>query len=799
MLGCPAVGEGSDLPLAGIRVVSSANALPTAVVGQLLADAGAEVWLLEPPDGSRLRPHAAWGFWARGQRSLRVALSDEADRRLVRDLVARSDVFVDGWGSGVAARLGLAADDLCYANARLVHARISAFGDDSPYAALEGWEPVVMAVLGGATSFSNLTSRPGPSFVSAPFCSVSAAHLAVQGILGALVERERSGRGQRVGATLAQGLLSFDTWNWLLHVLAERYSSSFTMAPAYDYERLVPNTPFFFRLLVGLSKDGQWMQFSQTTERLYTAFLRACGLDPEDPAVLAAGASEDDAVRVAFWEQLLAAVRSRTVDEWMAVFDADPDVWADQYRVGAAALEHPQLVADGRVIADGDGGRVPGALALASAWPALTVRPAPVLGADDADARRLVAEVPAVGTGGGAGSSLATGPDDAPTLDGITVIELGTFYAAPFGATLLAEQGARVIKIEAPEGDPIRNVLPFPELAGVKVLHGKESVVVDLGSPDGRAALAELVRRADVVLQGFRAGVVDRMGCSADELLAINPDLVYVSAPGYGDGPPCGHRPAFAPTMGAASGLAIRNVGGPQAVLSGPDLDLDDVKRTAMRLATGAMGGANADGFAALGVATTMLLGIVGHVRHGGGNVLRTSMLSTMALALADSNVVGAAGAPTPAPDGQLLGLGPWHRLYETADGWVTLAVTDAAARTALAATTGIDVDGDGVAAALEAVFRTAPATEWQDRLVPQGITCVAVAPEPFERTAMLGPIGVEHGYVTTGVHATLDEYPRLTALTTFSRSRSVLGAAPLCGDHTESVLAELGQRTEAR
>ena len=69
-------------PLTGIRVVTTANALPTAIVGQVLADAGAEVWLLEPPDGSRLRTHAAWKLWARGQRSLRVDLTDDGDRAL---------------------------------------------------------------------------------------------------------------------------------------------------------------------------------------------------------------------------------------------------------------------------------------------------------------------------------------------------------------------------------------------------------------------------------------------------------------------------------------------------------------------------------------------------------------------------------------------------------------------------------------------------------------------------------------------------------------------------------------------
>ncbi len=99
-------------PLDGLRVVTTANALPAAIVGQVLADAGAEVWLLEPPEGSRLRSQAAWKFWARGQHSLRVDLTRDDDHALARALLDRSDVFVDGWGTGVASRLGLDADEL---------------------------------------------------------------------------------------------------------------------------------------------------------------------------------------------------------------------------------------------------------------------------------------------------------------------------------------------------------------------------------------------------------------------------------------------------------------------------------------------------------------------------------------------------------------------------------------------------------------------------------------------------------------------------------------------------------------
>ncbi len=778
----------SSLPLAGLRVVTTANALPAAIVGQHLADAGAEVWLLERPGGSRLRTWSAWEVWARGQRSLELDLTRESDREQARALIRHSDVFVDNWAPGVAARLGLAADELCAENSRLVHVRISAFGDDTRLAGAEGWEAAVMAAMGGPQSFSSLTMRPGPSFVSTPYASVAAAHLAIQGALGAVVERERSGQGQRVDVTLARALMTYDTWNWLVHVLAERYSHAFTAGTAIDAERLIPNTPMFFRLLVGMSNDGQWLQFSQTTDRLWHAFLRACDLDPDDPAVLALENAEDADDRVRFWETLLAAVRRRTAAEWSAVFDTDPNVWADVYRAGPVTLEHQQLVADGRVGRSASGTLVPGGLALAREWAVDPATPPPDLGAHAASLDAVLADATVGTTGTGDGATSA----DAPVLDGITIVEIGSFFAAPFGATLLAELGARVIKIESGTGDAIRHLMPFPELSGIKVLQGKESISLDLGTPEGHATLLDLVRRADVVLQTFRGGVIDRLGAGPDQLLAVNPALVYVSSPGYGEGPPCGAKPAFAPTMGAASGMAVRNVGGPGLVPSEPDLDLETVKRTAMRLASGASSPANADGVSALGVGTALAIGICGRVRHGTGDVLRTSMLSTVAHALLDSSVAGPHGSPTPAPDAQLLGYGPWHRLYETGDGWVMVTTERPAARAALAERLAVDPQSPEVADEIAAALMAAGAAAWQAELVPRGIAVFAVASSGLDRAILAGELADELGLRAQSTHPTLDEYPRASNFVRFSRSRSVLGDAPVCGQDTDRVLAEL-------
>src|SRR6202041_2560357 len=104
------------------------------------------------------------------------------------------------------------------------------------------------------------------------------------------------------------------------------------------------------------------------------------------------------------------------------------------------------------------------------------------------------------------------GTPSSPALADVLVLELGTFFAAPFGGTVLRGLGARVIKVEPIKGEPMRTLLPFPELGTAKVMQGKESIAVDLSTDEGRAIVHERAKRADLALQSFRAGVAERQG-----------------------------------------------------------------------------------------------------------------------------------------------------------------------------------------------------------------------------------------------------------------------------------------------
>jgi len=150
-----------------------------------------------------------------------------------------------------------------------------------------------------------------------------------------------------------------------------------------------------------------------------------------------------------------------------------------------------------------------------------------------------------------------------PLLDGVTVLDFTRVLAGPYCTRLLADLGARVIKIERPgEGDEMRRgyLQLDPERTDqstyfIRINAGKHSVAVDLSHPESTALVFELVRRADVVVENFLPGVMAKLGLDHAALAAVNPRLVYCSISGYGQTGPLSAAPAFALLINAISGL----------------------------------------------------------------------------------------------------------------------------------------------------------------------------------------------------------------------------------------------------
>ncbi len=145
-------------------------------------------------------------------------------------------------------------------------------------------------------------------------------------------------------------------------------------------------------------------------------------------------------------------------------------------------------------------------------------------------------------------------------LDGVKVVDLSVMISGPLAGMMLADQGADVVKVESPGLGDVMRFLGSNKggMTGIFLNNnrGKRSLVVDLKKPEGLEVVTKLVADADVLIQNFRPGAMERLGLGYEQLSAVNPDLIYVSISGYGPDGPNSHRRVYDNVIQAASGLA---------------------------------------------------------------------------------------------------------------------------------------------------------------------------------------------------------------------------------------------------
>ena len=238
-------------------------------------------------------------------------------------------------------------------------------------------------------------------------------------------------------------------------------------------------------------------------------------------------------------------------------------------------------------------------------------------------------------------------------LSGITVVDLTQFLPGPMMTVMMADQGARVIKVEPPAGDPAR--MMEPKEAGHSVWfanlnRGKESVVLDLKSQGGKAALVELCKEADVFVEGFRPGVMKRLGFDYEAVTQIKSDIIYCSISAFGQEGPLAHHPAH--------DMAVQALAGFLSVNDGAD---------AMPVVPGA---ASADMAAGLTALSAVLMAIVGRDRTGEGTYIDCAMFDSILPWCAHTAGSAIAGGESPTSSQQRsLGGAGFYQVYETSDG----------------------------------------------------------------------------------------------------------------------------------
>ncbi|SMQ20461.1 alpha-methylacyl-CoA racemase [Streptomyces sp. Ag82_O1-12] len=356
-------------PLTGVRVVELAGIGPGPFAAMLLADLGADVVRVDRPGGPGLAIDPAYDVTNRNKRSVVVDLKapDGPDR--VLDLVARADVLVEGYRPGVAERLGVGPGDCHARNPRLVYGRMTGWGQDGPLAQRAGHDIAYIAPTGALGMIGRPDEPPAvPANLLGDYAGGS-LYLVV-GVLAALHHARANGTGQVVDAAIVDGTAHLAT---MIHgMLAAGGWQDRRGANLLD-----GGCPYYGTYETA---DGRYMAVGALEPRFYAEFLALLGVEGQE------GARKDVARWSELREQVATRFKSRTRDEWTAVFDGSDACVAPVLSLREAP-HHPHLAARG-TFTDHGGITQPAPAPRFSATPT-SVRTGPARpGADTADVAR---------------------------------------------------------------------------------------------------------------------------------------------------------------------------------------------------------------------------------------------------------------------------------------------------------------------------------------------------------------------------------------------------------------------------
>ena len=696
------VPRNGDGPLSGCRVVELGEHVSAPYAGRLLAELGADVVKVEPPEGDRARRHGPFAgapdpersglFHALNfdKRGIVLDLDAAADRRRLDALLDGADALVTNLPLARRRALALDGPSLARRHPRLVATAVTAYGDCGPYAERAG-SALTSAALAGA---SWVVGRPDRAPLAPPhdLPDYLGGANAAAATLAALLGRERGAAGgQAVDVSTAELLASFVGTNARMYVpfgkpwrRAGRSASEsggaypYAIFPCADgHVALIGRGSADWRKIVAAMGDPAWAR----AERF------------ADPFEIARHHAEEADRHVAAWT----ASRSRA--ELLAIarehgFALGPLLSADEL------LAHEHLAHRGTFSAPlpvgDDALRVPLAPLRSSLRPVRRERrPAPRLGEHGRELMREAARgascaasspAPAArdgaaGAPGGPGAPGAAGG----LLRGLRVLDLSWVWSGPMVAAALADLGAEVIKVEHRgrldnsrlRGRPVVGACldgPPEEISPYvhQVNRGKLSVTADMKHPDGARLLRDLAARCDVVIENLSPGVLDRNGLGWEQLSRRDERLVMLSMSTIGrDGPLSGMR-GYAPVMTSFAGLE-QLVGYP-----------DDPAVGMMTLALG-------DPTSGSHALVALLAALLERERSGRGQHLDFSqteaLVALMAEPLAERQLTGRDPAargmahPSMAPHG--------HFPCRGEDRWIAIAVAEDAEWQALAAALG--------------------------------------------------------------------------------------------------------------
>jgi crotonobetainyl-CoA:carnitine CoA-transferase CaiB-like acyl-CoA transferase len=751
--------------LDGIRVIDFGHYIAGPLAAVMLADQGADVIHVDPPDGPKWKSEAD-AFLQRGKRRISLDLKTARDRDVACRLLDSADVVIENFRPGVMDRLGLGAQSATQRNSQLIYCSIPGFAPDDPRASMQAWEGVLDAATDNCIPRAG-EETPGwdwsrPFYSAVTLASNFGAFLGATGTVMALIARQRTGFGQRVEVPI--------------------FDAMFTLighSGAYLKERgLCPPRGIHGRGAGAFKcKDGKYVQFDTSSARHLVWFAREAGITDWGPDMLDVVRLRDETANQQLHARLRELFLTRTAAEWEEIgnragaamgWARNTDEWigTDHARaIGAVVqLNDPEL----------------GPTWMAGLPVHLTATPGAPQGPrhlPDADHDQVISELEVLSRTddsprgeGGDGSSgravrggtvTASGTDGRETtigspLEGMKVIDLCVALAGPTCGRLLYEFGADVVKINAPKAG-----------VGGYLNRGKRSLLLNVESFEAQRVFWGLAEQADVVLENFSPGTADRLGIGYHEVKARNPDIVYASVSSYGQFGPWKHGRGWERQGQAVAGIMERQE--PPAIL-GPYNLIDIGTGVLATFATG--------------------LGLYHRLRTGEGQHVQGSLCQT-ATYHQTPYMLSYAGRTAPdEPRGYTaLGTGPLDRFYQGADGkwfFLSLPAVDA---DKLRTVQGLTADN------LEVKFKQEPAGVWVERLQQHGIPAQMRVPVA---ELMVDPYVVRRGLSVSQAVDGVGETTAPGLPVRLSHTPMRLGAVTgQPGSDAADILAELGLQEE--
>ena len=757
-------------PIEGLRVVDCSRGTAGPRATGILADYGADVVWVEPPGGDPCRTQvpASMAVFNRGKRSVELDVTDPDARGHLLALIDRAEVFVESWRPGVAERLGLDYATLHARNPALVYVSISGFGETDGDDALPGYEPIVQAVLGSMAE--QVGHREPPIFLGFPFASAGAASLAVIGVLAALRRARQDGHGRHVSTSLFDGALAYHSMLW---------GETDASREALKNAPLAMAGPPAIRLITRSFEcaDGEYLGIHTGAVGAFGRAMKVLGLDDRIPP------SEDGMdMGVPLTPEQVPILFTETVDifktrpraEWVELF-LDADVCAVEHLRPTEVYDTPQARHNEMVVTVDDPVLGPveqvAPAAKFAATPGGVRSPAPQIGEHTPEVLDTMAGWPARSEQRATASA-----DTRPLLEGVRIVDLGAYYAGPYSSRLLADLGAEVVKVEPLLGDQLRGIeRPF-----FSAQAGKRAIAANLKDPALAEVARELLRRADVVHHNLRPGAAERLGLDYASVTEVNPEIIYLHAPGWGSTGPFTMRQSFAPMQSGYVGVTYEIAG---------------------RFNPPMPPTANEDPGNGLLGAIAILMALLHRDRTGVGQAVENAQLNASMTHMAhvvrtvDGDVIGA-----DLLDPLQFGFGPFERLYETADGWVCVVAYTDADRDALVKILGVDrvADDNHQAELIAAAFTTRETANAIEEARKGGVAIVEPAGRSMHRI-MNDPEQRRVGRVAEVADAEKGNVRELHVLVRVSDAEQVPHRlAPVLGEHTDEVLRELGCDAEA-